>query len=798
VELPVNNALKHIQALLASGAVPDAEAAAGELVRQAPQEPEAWFQLGMALLRGKKLAEAEGAFRQVVGLNPEDARTWNNLSVVLRLQGKAGEAEPCSRRAVKLQPAAAGHWLNLASSQFNQHKFAEAAENIRKAIEINPNDVLARNNLCIALLRQGKPAEAEEQARRAVELNATSGESWANLGECLITQRRWPDAANAYRQAADREPKNAAMWTRLGVAELYGQRFAEAAAALERSLALVPDEPVALVSYASLLAQCGQTQAGVAMLQLVLNRHPDFAPAWVAMGDALRLMGNIEQATAALRRALELAPKQFEVRYNLSLALAQQWSLVEAESLVREIIADEPGSATAWAQLGVVLHKQARHEEGLAALRHSLELEPSWERHSRLLFHQQYADDVTQQSLLTAHREWDELYAAPLAKSRAARPRPTNQTSVRAKRERPLRIGFVSEDFWLHPVGMFVLPVLEALDKSRCSVVCYSEGTVEDTLTARLRAAASEWRAIAGLTNDEVAAQIKQDQIDVLIDLGGHTSKRLIVFAQKPAPVQITWLGYVGTTGLTQMDFLLADRFHVRPEEEANYVERVLRMPHDFLCFQPPEYAPDVGPLPALASGQFTFGSFNNPAKLSHRTMDAWAEILRRAAGSRLFLKYGGLHQTETQERIRRQFSERGVAPERIIMEGRSRAHAEFLDRYNHVDLALDTLPYAGCMTTCESLWMGVPVVTYSGPTFAGRPSVSHLMNVGLEQFVARDAAAYVELAAGWASRINELASMRAGLREQVRRSPLCNAPAFARAFLDTLQNARNKASVPP
>jgi predicted O-linked N-acetylglucosamine transferase (SPINDLY family) len=267
----------------------------------------------------------------------------------------------------------------------------------------------------------------------------------------------------------------------------------------------------------------------------------------------------------------------------------------------------------------------------------------------------------------------------------------------------------------------------------------------------------------------------------------GHTGHRLLVFARKPAPVQLTWLGYVGTTGLAAMDYLLADRHHVRPDEERYYVERIARMPHGYACYGPPPDCPPVASLPAQTVGGVTFGSFNTAAKLSPRTLDLWAEILRRVPDARLLLKNRSFDQPRLRDRFHGEFAQRGVPPQRIELEGGA-SHRDLLAAYSRVDLALDTQPYSGGLTTCEALWMGVPVITFPGPTFAGRHSTSHLITAGLAPFVAADAAGYIDLAAAWASRLNELAEVRRTMRKRISRSPLCDAPQFAAALADLLQ----------
>jgi len=272
----------------------------------------------------------------------------------------------------------------------------------------------------------------------------------------------------------------------------------------------------------------------------------------------------------------------------------------------------------------------------------------------------------------------------------------------------------------------------------------------------------------------------------------GHTSPNLLAFARRPAPLQMTWLGYPGTTGMGAMDCILADAYHIRPGEEVFYAEKVLRMPHGYACYGPPDYSPSVSELPALKNGHVTFGCFNNPAKFSPAIMQAWVEILNRVPQSRLLLKFFGLEYADVQSELVGRFAKAGIDPARVMIEG-GEEHRTLLESYGRVDLALDTQPYSGGLTTCEALWMGVPVITYPGRTFAGRHSVSHVTNAGFGQFVATDMGAYVDLATGWAGRLDELAALRKAMRQRMAVSPLCNAPKFARDFLNLLQTAWSK-----
>jgi len=569
-------------------------------------------------------------------------------------------------------------------------------------------------------------------------------------GEALFRAGRIEDAEAVFRQAVALNPQDAAAWCNLGIAQQRLGRLSEARSSYERCLAVAPNHPDALANYAFLLAELGEPARSAELPRAITDREP----------------------------------VDIDALYNLALVLLLQWSLPEAETHLRRLLGLAPKSAAVWGLLGVVLEWQSRTQEALQAFHRSVAIEPNPLQHSKMLCCMHYAADVTAERLLDAHREWDVKYA------QAATVAVPSLSGTRG-REAKLRVGVVSADFGLHPVAFLGLPAFEDLAKSRCSLICYSDraATQNDAYTDRFRQVSDHWRVICGNSDEEVAAMIRDDKIDVLFDLMGHTGKRLLVFARKPAPIQVTWLGYVGTTGMRTMDYLLADRFHVRPDEDKYCVEQILRLPDDYACYSPPSDAPNIGPLPAATVGQVMFGCFNNPAKYSSLVLGAWASILDRVPGSRLFLKYRGLHEVDTQARIRGHVSERGVDPGRIVMEGAS-PHSELLAAYSRVDIGLDTQPYSGGVTTCEALWMGVPVITFPGRTFAGRHATSHMTNAGYPQFVADDLEGYIELAVSWANQLDELAILRSQMREQVRHSPLCDAPRFARDFMDVIESA--------
>ncbi|HEY0834275.1 MAG TPA: hypothetical protein VGE72_10250, partial [Azospirillum sp.] len=438
-------------------------------------------------------------------------------------------------------------------------------------------------------------------------------------------------------------------------------------------------------------------------------------------------------------------------------------------------LALDPALAGAMIDRASALLDDGRIAAAIAECRRALAVAPdNADCHSNLLLTLQYSPDHTAADLLAEHRAWNERHGRPRAVHIARHANPPDP-------ERRLRVGYVSADLGYHPVGYFLAPVLPAHDRRAVEVFCYSAKR-EDGLTRRLRAAADHWRPIHGLDEAAVAAMIAADGIDILVDLAGHTGgNRLTVFARKPAPVQATWAGYVGTTGLSAMDALIADARHMPPGTEPTAVERVVRLPDGYVCVLPREGAPDVGPLPALANGHVTFGCFNNRVKLSAPTLALWARLLNRLPTARLLLKTHQFDDPRVCAHLLAEFAGLGGDAARVDLSGRAE-HADLPGWYNRVDVALDPFPYSGGLTTLEALWMGVPVVTLGGgDRFCSRHSAGHLTVAGLERCIAPDADAYVDRAAGLAGDLPGLAALRSGLRARMAASPLCDGERFAR-----------------
>jgi predicted O-linked N-acetylglucosamine transferase (SPINDLY family) len=458
--------------------------------------------------------------------------------------------------------------------------------------------------------------------------------------------------------------------------------------------------------------------------------------------------------------------------------------LGEALASYNRAIALKPGYAEAYDNRGVMLAELMRLDEALASYERAIALKPDFaEAHSNLLFSLNYDSKLTPDRLFEAHLEWNERYGRRV-------PHPVAHANERDAGRR-LRIGYLSPDFRSHSVAHFVEPLLKNHNRQAVEVFCYAEVIRPDAVTGHLQSFADHWRVTIGLSDNELAERIRTDAIDILVDLAGHAGhNRLPVFARKPAPIQVTWLGYPNTTGLDAMDYRLVDAVTDPPgESDALASETLVRLEGGFLCYGGLKDAPAPATPPSLQSGTITFGSFNNPTKMSSATLDAWSSLLVRLPTARLLLKGGPFTDTTARALCLARLRERGVAPERVEMLPWLDDAAAHQAAYNRVDIALDPFPYNGTTTTCEALWMGVPVVTLRGDRHAGRVGASLLDQIGLTEFVANSVEEYVGIALTLARNGERLEELRHSLRPRIAASRLCDGPAFARKIEAVFRN---------
>lgn len=586
---------------------------------------------------------------------------------------------------------------------------------------------------------------------------------------------RLDEAEALYREALEEDPRNPDALHLAGVAAFQRGRPAEALARIEAAIRIQGRVAPYHNNLGIILKRLGQTGQARECFERALALDPGYAEAHNNLGDVLQAEGRLEEAAARYREALRIKPDYAEAHNNLGNALMETDRPEEALEHLGRALELRPGWAEAHNNRGNAYLKLAFLEEALACYRRALELDPECvAAHSALLYALNCDPECEPATALAEHRRWGARYAA-----HGAGPPHGNDPQP----ERRLRLGYLSPDFRSHSVAWFFEPALAAHDRARFEVVCYSKTARADAVTGRLRRLADGWRDIGRLSDEAAAQRIRADGVDILVDLAGHTAGNgLAVMARRPAPVQATWLGYPNTTGLAAIDYRITDAVADPPGvTDGWHSEELVRLPGVFLCYQPPEGAPEPGELPARRNGYVTYGSFSSLLKVTRPALAAWAAILRAAPGSRLVLKSRPLGRRAARERVLAALAAEGIGAERVELLGHAASCAEHLACYRRIDIALDTFPYHGTTTTCEALWMGVPVVVLEGRTHAARVGVSLLNALGLNDWVARSWEGYQALAARRAEDPDELARLRAGLRARMRRSPLMDARAFTR-----------------
>ncbi len=688
-----------------------------------------------------RLDEAEKIYRDIISLDHENFDALHSYGVLLMQQGLYDKALIMIDDALLLQPEQSEAWCNKGT----------------------------------AYSAVGRENEAMHAFRKAIDLNPKSSDAWFNLGNSLLSAGSYDDAIQAYRKSTQLDNTNASAFSNMAFCYFELLDFEESMGAAQRAIQVNPRHAKAYNIYGLGLKAMGQAKEAAVAFRGAIKNDPRYAAAYSNLGLAYLDLGQPAQALEACIQAVQLDEKLAPAQCTRSAALRELGHLDEAMLACQKALQSDPTLPEGHNGLGNVYLDISRQEEAMVCFRRALELRPEYrEVHSNLLMAMQYSPEVSPLDLKQEAENWAKLFAP--------------ESDVNPPFKGIKKIGFVSGDLRLHPVGGFILGLFQELQRLGIEIYCYANQGMRDAHSEKLGALAKAWRTIVGINDTTTAQIIREDGIDVLVDLSGHTaSGRLGVFALRPAPIQVTWLGYSGTTGMPQFDGIIGDRFVTPSSEDNLYTEPVVRLPHAWLCFTPPSFESEIRKAPSEASSVFTFGVFNQTKKISKEAIRLWSSILQTVPNSQILLKSKGLASGAIRYQYSSWFKEFGVDIDRVIFLGTTSWQAHFL-AMNKVDLFLDTFPYVGATTTVESLYMGVPVVTMEGPGHVHRMGASLLRQLDLAHFVTSSPEEYAARAVVSATNPSELYALRHSLRTRLLESPICDPWSFTDGFVTALQ----------
>jgi protein O-GlcNAc transferase len=801
-ESPIGRLLLQAKISLRSGDWAHAGQLYLEVIREIPEELEALEGLGLTALQNSRPAEALAWFERAQRAAPDNVRVLSNLGVAQGRNGLLSHAIASYRRALELDPSDARVLVNLARSEREAQRLDEAARMFRRALELSPDAAEIWSMLSNVLREKAELDAAVHAAQTALEKNPWLGDAHLNEGAALHLAGRVGEALISYFAASTIANCRAAALNNLRLAvsgaapaalakvPILGlvrqllksandeARFGELARALraqgrapaailcfERALELGHDAE-APRELATLLWEQGHADQATARLALAIERDPEHVASFRLLGDWLAKQDPNRYRGQSWKVALDRCPDDLLALVNIGAAAQRRGYAVEGARLQRRAIQLDPNCLEAHLNLGSALSDQGLAAEATAVYRQALELAPtSWPLYSNRLFTLHLDPTQSRGAIFDEHVDFGRRLSASITAPRASFPH-TRQP------DRPLRIGYISPDFRNHPVAHFIEPVLREHDPEAVTVFCYSDVEYPDPVTARLSKLVPHFVPVAGMRHAALLDRIQADEIDVLVDLAGHTGRnRLPVFAARPSPVQVSWLGYFDTTGLESIGYRIADAHSVTPADEAFFVEKVVRLPRSANCYLPPP-SPEPSHAPCLQNGYVTFGCFNNPMKVGRQVVALFAEVLRRVPNSRLLFKYSAFNDPHRRARYIAWLKEESIGEERIQFEGPS-ALPQFMAAFEKIDVALDPFPYSGETTALHTLWMGVPLVVLGGPSLVERLASRVLSICNHSEWIAGSSEDYVRIAAELAADMPRLSSLRRELRDELRASPL-------------------------
>jgi len=768
---------------LSLGKLAEASQSIEQALQLKPDHSMAQFNLSAVLIASGRGDEGVAKLREYTSAHPQDPVAWNQLGLLLLEQMRPAEALPALERAVELRPDSPDIRNNLGNALQSLNRHQEALSQYIRSFELRPDNSDAASNIGTVMQSLERFTDAELWFQEALRCRPNFFPARGNLASLYLAQRRFDVALPLLEALAEERPSSHECWNNLGNCLMELGRYDQSLDAYRRVLQIKPEFYPAHNNIGNVYRRLGRLEEALVEFDRALAGNPEFVEGHNNRGVVLMELGRGAEAIAVFDRALEIRPNYADPLVNQANYWRDHGRLTKSVDLLRRALSIKANSPWTWNNLGCVLSDLGMVGDAIACYAKSIEVMPdNHHAHSNLLLNMHYLPQFSTEQIFQEHRRFASIHEPPVAALRRPFSNPREP-------ERPLRVGYVSSDFRRHSVAFFLEPVLEGHDRGQVDLFCYSDVLRPDNYTERFRRlAGAGWRDVRGASHEGFAEIVRRDAIDILVDTGGHTANsRLLSFAAKPAPIQVTWIGYPDTTGLDAMDYRITDVESDPPGlAETWHSERLVRLPETFLCYRPAAGIPDAGPPPAASGKAFTFGSFNNMSKIGPATITIWSGILQQAKGTRLLIKNKALAESELRDWVLEQFAEHGIGPERLVLKAPTPGIQEHLVTYAEVDLALDTFPYHGTTTTCEALWMGVPVLTLAGVAHVSRVGCSLLRHAGLEDHITFTPQEYVAKAVALAGTWREWAALRTQLRARLARSPLMD----ERRFVTHLEEA--------
>jgi len=741
--------------------------------------------------------EAISYLKKEIKLTPSNAEAYYKIGTVLQAKGLFFEAIEYHKKAIMLKPNFPEAYYNLAVALQNIGNIDEAITNYKIVLQIEPRFIEACNNIGIILSSKGLLDDAINYFMKGLEIDPNHLDIYTNLSLALKDKGNIDDKIINLKKVVDLNPTFVDPYCDLALAFQNKKQYDEAIFYYKKALSIDPNLAGVLNNLGIIHIKKGLIDEAITYFKKATIANPDYADAFCNLGNVLNNKGEKEEAISYYKKAISIDQKHIDSHFNLGNLYMDEGQFDEAISYFKKVLDINPKFVFAYNNLGVSLAAKGQITEAELCFKQFLLMYPGkyYNAHSNLLFTMNYNPRYSPQDIYNEHIAFAKKFEEPLSHNI---PIHTNKPEP----YRRLKIGYCSPDFRRHPVAYFIEPVLATHDRENFEIFCYTLAPIEDDLTKRIQNYSDHWKSIVDISDDEAAKLIRNDEIDILIDLAGHTgNNRILIFARKPAPIQVNWIGYLTTTGLSTMDYKIVDAYIDPPgKTEQFYSEKLIRLPESFLCYLPDKDSPEVGPLPALSKGYITFGSLNKFSKITPEVITLWSKILKELPDSHLMLKGKSFSDKKTCQYALNMFEERGISPERIILQPWDPS-PKHLESYNQIDIALDTFPFNGATTTCEAMWMGVPVITLEGTAYHSRAGVSLLSNVGLPELIAKTQDEYIKIAIDLASNISKLQSLRKSLRDKMSLSPICDAKRFTtnlemcyrKMWIDWCTNNENK-----